>query len=523
MHLALARKYRPQSFQDVIGQDAIVKTLCRAIETDRIHHAYLFTGVRGIGKTSLARILAKSINCEKGPTVRPCQECTSCVTITQSRSLDVIEIDGASNNLVDDVRELREHVKYLPNQCRYKIIIIDEVHMLSNAAFNALLKTLEEPPPHVIFIFATTEARKLPVTIVSRCQKYEFRRLTLSLLTNHLKAIATSEEIDIDADAVHLIAQAAQGSVRDAVSILDQIANADRGKIGAARVRDILGLADQLLVQQTLTALIRQDLSASLKQLAEVHQRGHDLKLFAQDLLREYRHLILWQSLGEMPPDLTDGEAQFTKSLTDKLDSSLVLAQYQVLFRTIQELDFSEFQKTVMEIAFVKMHRISEMIGLADLVEQIRNRKPEAGGRNTTHNPRPATSSQQPATDWDTLVKWLTREKPPLGSLLKDTVPVRFDKKQIEVAISPESQARAILIERLPVIREMIAKHFGHRVEFLLTDLNQEKKSLKELESQKMMELKEKIQRELMANEGVSKLINHYGARIKEINILKSR
>jgi len=497
MHLALARKYRPQNFLQVIGQDPVVKTLQNAIESDRLHHAYLFAGVRGVGKTSMARILAKSINCEQGPTMTPCQECVSCQSITQSNSLDVIEIDGASNNLVDDVRELREQVKYLPTNSKYKIIIIDEVHMLSNSAFNALLKTLEEPPAHVIFIFATTESHKIPITILSRCQKYDFRKVNTPVLIKLLQEIIKKEKIKIDPEAIHLVTQCAQGSVRDALSLLDQIYSSGHDLVSESHVREILGLADRVILQETFATIIQEDLNASLETLNQIDERGLDLKLFAEGLLQQFRHLILLESTKNLPPDLSPSEADFFKSLQSKVGLSLLLAQYQILFRGIQELSYSEFQKTTLEILFVKLNQTRNMIDLTDLVDKIKNKKSQVKAqipnsnyqivRQAHHSDNPeqsrrknsksqSTNTNKLATTWHDLVKWITNEKPPLGSLLKEVVPVSFSDQKIEIALSPNSQTKDILIERVSIIKEMIHKHFGKAVEFSISDLTAEKK-----------------------------------------------
>lgn len=479
MHLALARKYRPQNFLEVIGQDPIVTTLKNAIQTGRLHHACLFCGVRGVGKTSMARILAKSINCETGPTITPCQKCSNCQSITGGSSLDVIEIDGASNNLVDDVRQLREQVKYLPTASRYKIIIIDEVHMLSNSAFNALLKTLEEPPPHVIFIFATTESHKLPLTIVSRCQKYDFKKLASPLLLNHLQGIAQKENIVLDEESLHLIVRCAQGSVRDALSLLDQISSYSPDQITAQNVRHLLGLGDRAIVQDCFKSLITKDLRQSLDHLNEIEQRGVDLKLFAEDLLLSFRHLVLIQSTGTMPPDLSPVEGEFFASLNGKTSLSLLLAQYQALFKAVQELAATPFQKTVLEIAFVKLSQIQNMLDVAELIQTLKNKQadrpvgetvPSAQTQNLHNGPA------RPVADWYDLVKWLTQEKPNLGNLLKGAVPVSFSPQKIEIAMPPDSPSKGMALERRQAIEEAFRQRLARKVDFSITDLTEEKK-----------------------------------------------
>src|SRR5688572_26848082 len=280
----LARKYRPQTFAELIGQDAMVKTLGNAIERGRIAHAFLLTGVRGVGKTSTARLVAKALNCigpdgQGGPTIDPCGVCEPCRAIAEGRHIDVIEMDAASHTGVDDVREIIEAVRYAAVSARYKIYIIDEVHMLSKSAFNALLKTLEEPPAHVKFLFATTEVNKVPVTVLSRCQRFDLRRIPAERLAEHFGHVAQAETVDVEPEALALIARAAEGSARDGLSILDQaIAHGEgevgEGRVSAAQVRDMLGQADRGRIRRLLETLLGGDLAATLNQLDEAHSLG---------------------------------------------------------------------------------------------------------------------------------------------------------------------------------------------------------------------------------------------------------
>ncbi|NOY59306.1 MAG: DNA polymerase III subunit gamma/tau, partial [Calditrichaeota bacterium] len=249
-YVVLARKYRPMFFKDVVGQQHVTKTLQNAIEQNRIANAYLFSGPRGVGKTTVARLLAKALNCEHGPTIKPCNECSSCIEINESRSLDVFEIDGASNRGIDEIRNLRESLRYSPNPGKHRIYIIDEVHMLTNEAFNALLKTLEEPPTNVLFIFATTEAHKVPTTILSRCQRFDFKRMSNKSIADQLRELAAKEKIEIDEESLRLIANKADGSMRDGESILDQVIAFAGTKIDSAQVADLLGIIDQELFFQ---------------------------------------------------------------------------------------------------------------------------------------------------------------------------------------------------------------------------------------------------------------------------------
>jgi len=282
-----ARKWRPQVFQDVIGQEHITQTLVNAIKTDRLAHAYLFSGARGVGKTSVARILAKAINCHEGQPGVPCNRCHSCVEITNGSSVDVQEIDGASNRGIDEIRELRENIKYMPSSSKFRVYIIDEVHMLTLPAFNALLKTLEEPPAHVKFIFATTEPHKVPVTILSRCQRFDFKRIPLKKILDQLEKIAMEEEIKISKSALTLIGREAEGSMRDAESLLDQVVSFAGSTVEDRHITDILGIIDRDLIFETSRAIIEGEI------VDGIYTLGYDIKEFYRVLMDQFRNLLV--------------------------------------------------------------------------------------------------------------------------------------------------------------------------------------------------------------------------------------
>ncbi|MEC4891227.1 MAG: DNA polymerase III subunit gamma/tau [Nitrospira sp.] len=288
-----ARKYRPGTFDEVVGQSHVVQTLMNAVDTKRIAHAYLFSGTRGVGKTTIARILAKALNCEQGPTGHPCNTCINCVEITQGTSVDVMEIDGASNTSVDDVREIRENVKFSPFRGHYRVYIIDEVHMLSNSAFNALLKTLEEPPAHVVFIFATTEIHKIPATILSRCQHYNFRRIARQEIIDRLRHVAKEDGLNIEDRSFTALARASEGSMRDGLSLLDQAIAFGGKTIAHADLEVLLGAVPQELVQGLIAAILAQDSPAALAVVANLLDQGHDLKAFCADVVEHLRNLLV--------------------------------------------------------------------------------------------------------------------------------------------------------------------------------------------------------------------------------------
>src|SRR3989338_4368422 len=291
-YLVFARKFRPQTFEEVIGQEPITTTLKNAIEKKRVAQSFIFTGSRGVGKTSTARILAKALNCEKSPTTEPCNQCISCEEITRGTSLDILEIDGASNRGIEEIRTLRENVKFKPTHGRYKVYIIHEVHMLTTEAFNALLKTLEEPPPHVKFIFATTEPHKVPLTILSRCQRFNFKRIPTAEIVKKLDEIAKEEKLKIEKNALFLIAKASEGALRDAESLLDQLASFAEGKIAEKDVLLMLGLASDELYLDVLQTLRAKDGSKILSLVEDFYTQGRDLVQFAKGLLEVFRHLL---------------------------------------------------------------------------------------------------------------------------------------------------------------------------------------------------------------------------------------
>jgi DNA polymerase-3 subunit gamma/tau len=368
-----ARKYRPGTFESVIGQPHVVQTLVNAITTERIAHAFLFSGTRGVGKTTVARILAKALNCERGPTTTPCDTCPNCLEIAQGTSVDVIEIDGASNTSVDDVREIRENVKFAPFRGSYRVYIIDEVHMLSNSAFNALLKTLEEPPAHVIFVFATTEIHKIPATILSRCQHYNFRRISKTEIIQRLRHVSDQEGIQVEDRSLASIARASEGSMRDALSLLDQAVAFGGKAIRHSDLETLLGAVPQEHVRATIAAILAQDSPAAVRVVAQLLDQGHDLKAYCADLVEHVRNLLVAAVVpAAQGPQELQGLIDLSMDEIRQIaaDAKAFSAeQLQELFRIFTQaedaLRLSAHPRFVLEVAAIRATRLLRPTGSA--------------------------------------------------------------------------------------------------------------------------------------------------------------
>ncbi len=379
----LARKYRPTSFSGLIGQEAMVRTLKNAIETGRLAHAFMLTGVRGVGKTTTARIIARALNCigkdgKGGPTVDPCGVCENCVAIAEDRHVDVIEMDAASRTGIGDIREIIEGVRYKPASARFKIYIIDEVHMLSPQAFNGLLKTLEEPPPHVKFLFATTEIRKVPVTVLSRCQRFDLRRVDIATLSAHFTKIAQAEKIEIAPEALGMIARAADGSVRDGLSLLDQAIAHGGGVVSADQVRDMLGLADRGRVFDLFDRLMQGDIATALTMLDGLYNAGADPGVVMQDLL----DLTHWLTRLKLVPDagqpaLTpEAERVRGKAMAEKLTMPILARAWQMLLKGLQETQSAPSPIRAAEMALVRLAFASDLPSPADAIRTMQGAAP---------------------------------------------------------------------------------------------------------------------------------------------------
>ena len=507
-YTVLARRYRPGSLSEIAGQEHIVTTLSNAIKLNRIAHAYLFAGPRGTGKTTTARVLAKSLNCVKGPSVTPCNQCDNCKEIRDSISLDVIEIDGASNNSVDDIRNLRESVKFATASGRYKVYIIDEVHMLSESAFNALLKTLEEPPAHVIFVFATTEPNQIPSTVLSRCQRFNFKRIHLPIIVERVRQIAKAEKIDLSEEAAYLLAQRADGSLRDVLSLLDQVVAFGGENITDQLALKTLGLVDQQ-VFFTLTDYISKKESQSVIALfGQILDEGADVTEFVNSLNLHFRNLLL-AKLGL-------GSEQFLEL------PQVYLEKYQKACQSFQETDLLRMLKIVQElgasikisdpkisteIVLLRLVKLDQSVKIEELLSRLKESDSSSGHISSTQAPEsrpsqikgsgPAKASPplevkhgtayavkanlgDMQAAWQEVLEKLKREKPSLSSFLQDVQLTTFDSQELHLEFAGDRAFQKQLVEKkenLSFIQKIAEEVLGSGYKIKL-EVNPEKTAL---------------------------------------------
>ncbi|HEX7408976.1 MAG TPA: DNA polymerase III subunit gamma/tau [Candidatus Binatia bacterium] len=496
-YLVLARKWRPQTFDEIVGQEHVVQTLMNAIRSDRVAHAFLFTGVRGVGKTTAARVLAKALNCVKGPTPTPCNDCVNCREITAGNAVDVLEIDGASNTGVDDVREIIENVRYQPAKSRFKIYIIDEVHMLSTSAFNALLKTLEEPPPHVKFIFATTDPHKVPHTIHSRCQRYDFKRIPFRLIADRLAQIARSEGIAVSALSLALIAREGEGSMRDAQSLFDQVIAFAGKAIGDEDVITALGLADRKLLYGAAEAILDRNPAGALERFDELHRYGYDMRRLARELLEHFRNLAVARLLPDVDllSELPDEERAEVGRQAQKWSSEDLDRAFRLLLGAEGEVGRVPYPKLVLEMTLIKLATLTPVVPVSalldrigDLERRLNGRPPAAGSpippagekapapREVANRPQrtaavpessapsPSPAPAQPAGPhtWNEFLNFVGKEKITLLPYLKSSQPVNCDGPELTLRV-PQGYYYDYLAQRdhAGLVEDMARRFFG--------------------------------------------------------------
>lgn len=452
-YLAFARKYRPQAFDELIGQDHVATTLKNAIRQDRVTHAYLFAGPRGVGKTSVARIFAKSLNCEKGPTEKPCNLCPACAEITQGNSLDVLEIDGASNRGIDQIRELRENVKYHPTRGKFRIYIIDEVHQITHDGFDALLKTLEEPPPHVKFILATTEPHKVPQTIASRCQRFDFHRIPSKTITQKLKGIVEKEKLQIHEEALAAIARSSDGSMRDAESLLDQLTAGPQGRVDLKEVLASLGQVGQTFLLKVAEAVQKKEKLLLLVMVDQLMNEGKDLVQFVDELSVHLRNLAV-AKLGEEGKRLMDLPEDTIEEIYRQAEGfSLeeLLYMLNLLSRTRLIMKRSGLPRIPLEMTLVKLAKRDAMTNLEELIERLETLEQQLGSSDQpATEPPPQREAQKkeekPATlswmegEWDHLVRLLESKKKLVGLFMREGKPISFEEGCLTVGFPSKNK-----------------------------------------------------------------------------------
>lgn len=503
-YLVVARKWRPQRFDDIVGQAHITRVLQNAIRSNRIAHAYLFTGVRGVGKTTAARILAKALNCETGPTTVPCDRCSQCAEIMNGNSLDVHEIDGASNRGIDEIRQLIENSRYQPARSRFKIYIIDEVHQITRDAFNALLKTLEEPPPFVKFILATTEPHRLPETILSRCQRFDFRRIPVREICQRLREIADKERLSITDGALVLLAREAEGSMRDAQSLLEQVLSyaapgsaepEAEGPIDEDLLQDLLGIAERKTLYDLSASVLAGDASRCVELVAELTERGRDLARFSRDLVEHFRNLLVarlvqertGQGAGSAPKpasagrllDLPDREIEDLHRQAAELSVETLMDYFGFMAEADEEVARSAYPRFALEAAVVRLATLPKTIPVAEVLSRLEALEGKLG-RERASGPRPASEFQrrvsapekpssseakgevEPAAVWRNFVSFVAKEKRFLGSYLERVVPVEVSAGRLRIGVEDRHHLKYLEDpENLALLKTLARRFFN--------------------------------------------------------------
>lgn len=500
-----ARKWRPQTFDDVVEQRHVIRTLKNAIQLDRIAHAYLFAGTRGVGKTTTARVLAKALNCEQGPTATPCNTCRSCLDITQGTSLDIAEIDGASNRGIDEIRDLRERLRYLPSQGRYKVYIIDEVHMLTKEAFNALLKTLEEPPSHVVFIFATTELERIPYTILSRCQRFEFKRVSLTGLIEQLDRIVQDEGITISQTSLTRIAKAAEGSMRDAQSLLDQVIAFCGLHVQDEDVGQLLGAVGMEHLVQCLAALFKQDASTALAVAHALQSEGHETAGIVRALLEGLRHMIVLKTV-EQPEALipfSDDDLIELRALTDQVTVEEIYGHFHTLTTAEQTLRTASNAFQVLEMTLVRMACIGRVEPLQSILDRLdglhlETPMPSPSAPSSTMLPTTEDVMRSPATSvsasaspvaeisqavpvkteqdfWQSLQAYIADRRPSLAAFLQAGRIIARTDEELVIGFAAEDRFSYTSLqdpENLTVVRSAVQEVLGQPLRVIIKALD---------------------------------------------------
>ncbi len=474
-YVVMARRWRPQLFNEIIGQDHVSQTLSNAIKNQRIAHAYIFTGPRGIGKTTTARILAKAVNCEKGPTPTPCNECPSCKAITLGNSLDVLEIDGASNRGIDEIRNLRENIRYTPSLGKYRIYIIDEVHMLTKEAFNALLKTLEEPPAHALFIFATTEIHKVPATILSRCQRFDFRRIPLKTIIGHLNHICEADQIEIEDEAMLQIAKKADGSMRDAQSILDQIISFSGNKVSYENVAQALGVIHQDLYFQISDLVREKDLRGLILLAKDVFDSGYDLNELLAGLEEHIRNILITATMNSTELiDVSENYLEKYQQNAQHFSENDLIAYLQMIHETGFAVKSSPQPHLKFEVGLIKMAKMPSALDLESVLEKLDVLKKKAPHSFVADSRRESYAASAPHSEdvggnaisldqikhyWPDIIEYISKKQASLASVLESAELTDLEGSDVHIRFSSVNEFEKDMIsKKLKSIEQIVSK-----------------------------------------------------------------
>jgi DNA polymerase-3 subunit gamma/tau len=551
-YLVLARKYRPQTFDEVIKQNHVTQTLTNAIKSRRVAHAILFTGPRGTGKTTVARILAKAMNCKEGPTPIPCNTCGSCREITSGNAVDVFEIDGASNNGVEQIRSLRENINYMPAHSPNKIYIIDEVHMLSISAFNALLKTLEEPPSHVMFIFATTEPHKIPVTILSRCQRHDFKLIDIESISNHMKDICSKEHIDITEESLMLIASEAGGSIRDALSLLDQIMACSEGTISYKNILDILGVADRKIIFDISNAILRKDIPEALNVVDEIYARGYEMKKFYAEIIEHFRNLLvvkMGKNISKLI-NLPSHEIDLMQDQVQDISESYLNQIFDLLFKEEASIRLSAQPKLALEIAFIRLSQIKPVLPIDLLIEKLDDLKKNLpaipanyevaenedalkyyskGSQGISEEPTDSTELKESCSfpsynpddnleiTWNKLLDIFSKNHPALAANLAKCSLKKLTKQNIELEVHGNGY-NINMIKRdknVAIIKEICSKFFEEKMNLTIKAENKQNSEKKQGENQN-----NNLKQKALSHPLVTDAIEIFNGKVVDVEII---
>lgn len=530
-YIALARKLRPQNFDELSGQEFVVTTLKNSIEMGRVAHAYLFTGPRGVGKTSAARILAKAVNCLEPEGSNPCNKCENCLEITSGTSMDVVEIDGASNRGIDEIRELREAVRFLPLKCKYKVYIIDEVHMLTEHAFNALLKTLEEPPEYVMFILATTDPQRLPATIISRCQKYDFNKIPFEIMYKSLAGALDSENIEYDKDALSLVVRNSDGCMRDSLSLLDQIIAFTGGKLDEQSTSFLLGFSEKSLVDKLFSLIIKEDADGIPEAIEELSGKGVNFTFATETLIGHTRNLLMHLVTKKDSKELTSKENDFYRELSKITSQQRLYALFQVFQKLLNDIKFFSFEQYVFEFGMYKAANIGSVISSKALSTGGDTQPTQAPAAPKAAVKKPAEQPAQPSlssTDLElqNFINAVEQASPgSLSSMLGHGYIISTDGGVLSIGFSSEKKFYFDFINRaqnMQALNRIIPEAFEN-IKEVKAVLEQDIKKKSIVEKKQTIETfhEKKVKQEAKEDELVQKILREFDGTLEEIEVLQ--